>query len=40
MALGREDYNGQQYQDAADAFAKVDRNGTDGLEASFIADCR
>jgi tetratricopeptide (TPR) repeat protein len=35
MALGREDYNGQQYQDAADAFAKVDRNGTDGLEASF-----
>jgi tetratricopeptide (TPR) repeat protein len=35
MALGREDYNGQQYQDAADAFAKVDRNGADGLEADF-----
>lgn len=35
MALGREDYNGQQYQDAAEAFAKVDRNGTDGLEADF-----
>ncbi len=35
MALGREDYNGQQYQDAAEAFAKVDRNGTDGLEAGF-----
>ena len=35
MALGREDYNGQQYQDAAAAFAKVDRNGTDGLEADF-----
>jgi tetratricopeptide (TPR) repeat protein len=35
MALGREDYNGQQYQDAAAAFAKVDRNGTDGLEAGF-----
>jgi tetratricopeptide (TPR) repeat protein len=35
MALGREDYNGQQYQDAANAFAKVDRNGTDGLEADF-----
>ncbi len=35
MALGREDYNGQQYQDAATAFAKVDRNGPDGLEAEF-----
>ncbi len=35
MALGREDYNGQQYQDAADAFAKVDRGGADGLEADF-----
>ncbi|MGB7265184.1 MAG: tetratricopeptide repeat protein [Terracidiphilus sp.] len=35
MALGREDYNGQQYQEAADAFAKVDRNGADGLEAEF-----
>ena len=35
MALGREDYNGQQYQEAADAFAKVDRSGPDGLEAGF-----
>lgn len=35
MALGREDYNGQQYQEAAQAFAKVDRNGPDGLEADF-----
>jgi tetratricopeptide (TPR) repeat protein len=35
MALGREDYNGQQYQEAAQAFAKVDRNGSDGLEADF-----
>ena len=35
MALGREDYSGQQYQDAAEAFAKVDRNGTDSLEADF-----
>ena len=35
MALGREDYNGQQYEQAAEAFAKVDRNGPDGLEAGF-----
>jgi tetratricopeptide (TPR) repeat protein/TolB-like protein len=35
MALGREDYTGQQYQDAAEAFAKVDHNGPDGLEAGF-----
>jgi tetratricopeptide (TPR) repeat protein len=35
IALGREDYNGQQYQEAADAFAKVDHNGPDGLEADF-----
>jgi tetratricopeptide (TPR) repeat protein len=35
MALGREEYSGQQYQDAAAAFAKVDRNGPDGLEAEF-----
>lgn len=35
MALGREDYNAQQYQEAAEAFAKVDRNGADGLEAGF-----
>jgi tetratricopeptide (TPR) repeat protein len=35
MALGREDYSAQQYQQAADAFARVDRNGSDGLEAGF-----
>jgi tetratricopeptide (TPR) repeat protein len=35
MALGREDYDGQQYQEAATAFAKVDHNGPDGLEADF-----
>lgn len=35
MALGREEYSEQQYQQAAEAFAKVDRNGTDGLEAGF-----
>jgi tetratricopeptide (TPR) repeat protein len=35
MALGREDYNQQQYKEAAEAFAKVDRNGADGLEAGF-----
>jgi tetratricopeptide (TPR) repeat protein len=35
MALGREEYNGQQYQEAAEAFAKVDRNGPDELEADF-----
>ncbi|MGB6742366.1 MAG: tetratricopeptide repeat protein, partial [Terracidiphilus sp.] len=35
MALGREDYQGQQYDQAAQAFAKVDRDGPDGLEAGF-----
>jgi len=35
MALGREDYNQQRYTEAAEAFAKVDRNGADGLEAGF-----
>jgi len=35
MALGREDYNQQQYAEAAEAFAKVDRRGVDGLEAGF-----
>jgi tetratricopeptide (TPR) repeat protein len=35
MALGREDYNGQQYQQAAAAFAKVGRDQPDFLEASF-----
>lgn len=35
MALGREDFNQQQYEEAAAAFARVDRNGADGLEAGF-----
>jgi len=35
MALAREEYNSQQFDQAAAAFAKVDRNGPDGLEAGF-----
>jgi tetratricopeptide (TPR) repeat protein len=38
MALGREDYASQQYEQAAEAFAKVGDNGAnadDALEASF-----
>jgi tetratricopeptide (TPR) repeat protein len=35
MALGRQLYQGQVYEQAAQAFAKVDRNGPDGLEAAF-----
>lgn len=40
MALGREEYNSQQYADAAVAFAKADENdptqqSTDALEAGF-----
>jgi len=35
MALGREQYSAQQYQEAAAAFAHVDRNSQDGLEAGF-----
>jgi len=35
MALGREEYATQQYDNAADAFAKVNRTGPDGLEAGF-----
>ena len=35
MALGREEYQGQQYQDAAAAFAREDRNASYGLEAEF-----
>ncbi|MGH9605441.1 MAG: tetratricopeptide repeat protein [Terracidiphilus sp.] len=35
MALGREEYATQEYDKAAGAFAKVDRNGPDGLEAGF-----
>jgi len=37
MALGREDYSGQQYEQAAASFAKVDRNGPDGLEAGYYS---
>jgi len=35
MALGREDYQGQQYEQAAAAFAKVGRDNPDYLEADF-----
>ncbi len=35
MALGREDYSGQQFEQAAEAFSKVDRNDPDALEAGF-----
>jgi tetratricopeptide (TPR) repeat protein/nucleotide-binding universal stress UspA family protein len=35
MALGREDYNGQQYDEAAEVFAKVGRGDPDALEAGF-----
>ncbi len=35
MALGREDYAGQKYEAAAEAFAKVGRNDTGALEAGF-----
>ncbi len=35
MALGREDYNGQQFEAAASAFAKVGKNDPDALEAGF-----
>jgi tetratricopeptide (TPR) repeat protein len=35
MALGREEYNGQQYEQAAVAFAKVGRADPDALEAGF-----
>jgi len=35
MALGREDYNGQKYDEAAEAFAKVGRSDPDALEAGF-----
>ncbi len=41
MALGREDYNGQHYDEAAAAFAKVDRNDPDspggGLQPRIVA---
>jgi tetratricopeptide (TPR) repeat protein len=35
IALGREDFKGQQYEQAAAAFAKVNRNDPDALEAEF-----
>lgn len=35
MALGRENFNGQQYEEAAAAFAKVSPNDSDALEAGF-----
>ncbi len=35
MALGREDFNGQQYEEAAASFAKVSPNDPDALEAGF-----
>jgi tetratricopeptide (TPR) repeat protein len=35
MALGREEYDGQQYEQAAAAFAKVSRTDQDALEAGF-----
>jgi tetratricopeptide (TPR) repeat protein len=35
MALGREYYAGQQYEQAAQAFARVDKNSADGLEAGY-----
>lgn len=35
MALGRGEYQSQQYEQAVQAFSKVDGNGPDGLEAGF-----
>jgi tetratricopeptide (TPR) repeat protein len=35
MALGREDYSGQHYDEAAAAFGNVGRNDPDALEAGF-----
>jgi tetratricopeptide (TPR) repeat protein len=35
MALGRENFNGQQYEEAASAFAKVSPNDPNALEAGF-----
>ena len=35
MALGREQFASQQYEQAAEAFSKVDHNGADALEAGF-----
>ena len=35
MTLGREEFSTQQYEQAAEAFAKVDPGGPDALEAGF-----
>jgi tetratricopeptide (TPR) repeat protein len=35
MALGREEYSEQQYEEAAAAFARVERSSPDALEAGF-----
>jgi len=35
LALGREDFNEQKYEEAAAAFARVSPNGPDALEAGF-----
>lgn len=35
MALGREQYQGQHYEEAAQAFSRVDPNSQDALEAGF-----
>jgi tetratricopeptide (TPR) repeat protein/nucleotide-binding universal stress UspA family protein len=36
MALGREDYNGQRYEEAAEAFAKVGRGDSDALQPEVL----
>jgi tetratricopeptide (TPR) repeat protein len=36
MALGREEYAGQKYEQAAEAFAKVGGNDADAMEANFF----
>ncbi len=36
MALGREDYNGQKYDEAAEAFAKVGRGDPDALGGGIL----
>ena len=40
MALGREEYNGQQYELAAKAFARVAAGSSDAPEAGFFAGLR
>jgi tetratricopeptide (TPR) repeat protein len=36
MALGREEYSGQHYEEAAKAFARVNTGSSDALEAGFF----